>query len=110
MEMVKKVKKQDLKDLIWMHYLHTVRQIPLLETARQNSYIISVSVNSISINVYDTASFDSNDDQEACLDNFAKLIEALTFGNLKVVDRGCEVNGNSYLTYLHIANAYEVVD
>lgn len=107
---MKTVKERDLRKLIWKHYHHIFKQIPLLETDDQACTSIQVDVNSVCINVYDVHPFDSKADQEAFLHDFAKLVEDLTFGNLKVVDMGCEVNEDSYFTWLHIANAYEVIE
>lgn len=105
---MKKVKKSDLRTLIWDSYLHFAKGVPMLKTGKQPCNIIWVDVNSVCISVYDENEFDSEDDQKALMQNFAEHIDAITFGNLKVIDMGCDIE--SKFAWVHIANAYEVVE
>lgn len=105
---MKKVKKSDLRTLIWDSYLHFVKCVPMLDTGKQPCNIIRVDVNSVCISVYDQNEFNSEAYQKALMQNFAEHINAITFGNLKVIDMGCDME-NSF-AWVHIANAYEVVE
>ena len=74
--------------------------------------IYALKVDTICIQLYDKKPFDSEHCQRSLLEDFANAIEKITLGNLKVVDMGCVINENdgSHLTWVHIANAYEVID
>ena len=102
---MKTVKKRELERLVRDSYLHLVHCIPMLDTPKQPRTIIDVNVNSICISIYDHCEFDSEDDQNALMQNFADYINKITFGNLKVADMGCNIE--SKFSWVHIANAYE---
>ena len=110
---MKKVRKCDLVELISQYYCNFIRFMPTLEIA-DGKHGISILINSICIHVIDHNEFDSESDQEACMQDFAKQIEAITFGNLKVTYKGCKIKGKgigkSFLSWMDIANAYEVVE
>ena len=110
---MKRVKRQELRDLIWEHYLNKVRRVPMLDAYKQPiDTIYALKVDTICIQLYDKKPFDSKLNQESFLQDFANAIEEITLGNLKVVNMGCAINENdgSYLTWVHIASAYEVID
>ena len=110
---MKRVKRQELYDLIREYYLNKVRGVPILDAYKEpTDAIYAMKVDTICILLYDKKPFISTLNQESFLQDFANAIEKITLGNLKVVDRGCAINKNdgSYLTWVHIANAYEVID
>ncbi len=107
---MKKVKKSDLRSLIWNNYLNMVRHIPIFKTGNQPFDMIRIDVNSVCINVYDNKEFLSEENHMECLKNLATHIEALTFGNLKVINMGCEKGEDWYLTWMNIACAYEIAE
>lgn len=106
---MKKVRKVDLVDLIAQYYCDFIELMPVDEIADGNNGV-SINVNSICIYVIDNNQFDSESDRESLMENFAEQIEAITFGNLKVTYKGCKIVGNSCLSWMYIANAYEVVE
>lgn len=107
---MKKVKKQDLEHMMWECYLNIVYpDVQTMNARDQLSTMIWVDVNSIRINVNDKNNFNSKKHQMECLENFASHIEALSFGNLKVINKECKEKENSYYTFIQIACAYEVV-
>ena len=102
---MKTVKESDLRRLIWDSYLHWVHGIPMLDAHKQLSTNIHVDVNSVCINLYDKREFNSEDERKESMKIFADYINDITFGNLKVVDMGCNIE--SKFSWVHIANAYE---
>lgn len=106
---MKKVRKNDLVQLIAQYYCNFIRLMPVDEIEDGNNGV-SILVNSICIYVIDNNKFSSISEQELCMQNFAKQIEAITFGNLKVTYKGCKNKGNSFVSWMDIANAYEVVE
>ena len=106
---MKKVRKDDLVKLISQYYCNFIRLMPTHEIADGNGGV-SILVDSICIHVIDRNKFDSESVQEACMQNFAEQIEAITFGNLKVTYKGCKIEGNSFLSWMDIAMQYEVVE
>lgn len=106
---MKKVKASDLRDLIWDQYLHIVYHVPILECCNETCYSIRIDVNSVCINIYDTNTYESDDDQKVFLQKFANRIEELTSGKLKAIEIGCEKKNASYLRWLHIAVEYDEV-
>ena len=106
---MKKVRKHDLVELIALYYCNLIRLMPTMDIAAGDNGV-KIRVNSICIHVIDYNQFDSESNQLACMQNFAKQIEAITFGNLKVTCKGCKIEGNSFRSWMEIANAYEVIE
>lgn len=106
---MKKVRKVDLVNLIAQYYCDFIELMPVMDIADGNNGV-SINVNSICIYVIDHNEFDSESDRETLMQTFAEQIEAITFGNLKVTYKGCKIEGNSFLSWMYIANAYEVVE
>ena len=111
---MKKVKKSDLKNLICKSYLFFVKGIMVEDYAKIRSICetrkvspIRIDVNSVCIHVYDSNKFDSEENQKARVQTFADHIEAITFGNLKVINMDCPL---SNFTWVSIANGYEIID
>lgn len=101
---MKKVRRHDLIVLIAGYYWEFIDP----EHKPINDIIsgcgdIKIDVNSICFTVRDFKGLFSKDDvKEAIMNDFAKNIEAITFGNLKVT----RVRDDE----IFIANAYEVID
>lgn len=104
---MKKVRKQELVDLIARLYCDYIELMPLDDIADGN-HGITIDVNSICIYVMDENPFDTVTRRDSKMTCFAKQIEAITFGNLKVTRQNCKIEGNSHLSWMYIANAYEV--
>ncbi len=105
---MKKVRKDDLVKLVAKYYCNFVRSQDVSDIA-EGRCRIHINVDSIYIRVMDFNEFDSNEKQEARLQEFAEQIEAITFGNLKVTYKGCEHNVD-FKSWMYIANAYEVLE
>ncbi len=104
---MKKVRKDDLVNLIAQFYCDFIRLMPVHKiTGVENC--IDINVNSIYISVIDYNYFDSESNQEERMQKFAEQIEAITFGNLKVTYKGCRNKNSTFLSWMYIANAYEV--
>ena len=106
---MKKVRKCDLVNLIAQYYCNFIRLMPRDEIA-DGKHGVSIVVNSICIHVIDYNEFCSKSEQDSRMREFANQIEAVTFGNLKVTYKGFKIEGNSFLSWMDIANAYEVVE
>ena len=106
---MKKVRKCDLVNLIAQYYYNFIRPMPINEIA-DGKHGVSIVVDSICIHVIDYNEFCFVDEQDSCMRNFANQIEAVTFGNLKVTYQGCKIKGNSFFSWMDIANAYEVIE
>lgn len=106
---MKKVRKDDLVELIAQYYCDFIRLMPIDEIVDGN-HGVSIIVNSICIHVTDYNFFCTEREQITRMQDFAKHIEEITFGNLKVTYEVCKVQGISCLSRLDIANAYEVVE
>lgn len=106
---MKKVRKADLVNLIAQYYCDFIKLMPVTDIVKGNNGV-SINVNSIYICVIDHNEFDSKRDKENLMEKFAEQIEAITFGNLKVTYKGCRIKDNSFLSWMYIANAYEVVE
>lgn len=105
----KTVREEDLKNLIAQFYCDFVDLQPVSEITDGNSSV-DITINSICIYVIDYSSFNSEDERKKCLEQFAEQIKAISFGNLKVTYYGCKKDGNSYFSWMYIANAYNVID
>ncbi len=107
---MKKVRKADLVNLIAQLYSDFIRPMRVWEIAEGNEGV-KIDVNPICIYVIDHHMFESASDQEIRIQKFAEQIEAITFGNLKVTYKGCKVGSTiNCLSWMYIANAYEVVE
>lgn len=105
---MKKVKKDDLVRLIAQYYCNFIELTPLLDIIEGKSGI-NITIDTVCIYVDDSREFDSEVEKYACLKKFAEQIEAITFGNLKVTCMGCKKDP-CCLTWMYIANAYELVE
>ena len=106
---MKKVRKNDLVELVAEYYCNFVRPMPTPEIV-DGGHGIVIAVNSICIHVIDCLAFNSESEQDALMQKFSKQIEAITFGNLQVTYKGCKIRGNNFFSWMDIANAYEVID
>lgn len=99
---MKRVWKQDLRDLIARYYSEFLdpEHKPINDTIEGHGEI-QIDINSVYINIYNIKSKCFNQDQIAMRD-FSKKLEAVTCGNLKVT--------NSDSSCIDIANSYEVAE
>ena len=107
---MKAVRRQDLINLIAGYY----REFLDPEHKSINDIIkgygdIEIYIDSIFISIVDCRGLFSNDDvKKVIMTEFAKNLEAVTFGNLKVIRVAC--NKTSGIMWIEIANAYEVIE
>ena len=106
---MKKVKKYDLLTVLSRGYTRYVNFSVSPVEIIDREVCVDIEVNSIYIAIIDRSEFDSEKAQEARMHDFAKYIEAITFGNLKVVYTYCEIDGNYFFSYVEMASAYEIV-
>lgn len=103
---MKKVLKSDLKYLIASHYWEFIdpnhKPINDMLSGRGETVIEIDSVCIRLVNRNKLFSFESPYVKDAIMNEFAKNIEAITFGNLKVI----RIRDNE----VFIANAYDVID
>ncbi len=106
---MKKVRKNDLINLIAQFYCDFIRTMPISEIVSGQGGV-KINIDSIYISVIDYNQFCSESEQEILMQRFAEQIEAITFGNLKVTYKGCSnENGNAF-SLMYIANAYDVIE
>ncbi len=110
---MKTVRKCDLKDLITNFYCKFIAHISLHEHYNL-SYSEQVKVNIRSTHIlvwwnYDT-DLEIETDTKNLVENFAREIEEITFGNLKVTYSSIGAIKNDTTFEIYIANAYEVLD
>lgn len=110
---MKTVRKCDLKDLITNFYCKFIAYISLDEHYNLPC-IEQVRVNIKSTHIlvwwnYDT-DLEIENDTKNLVEDFARKIEEITFGNLKVTYCSTGTIGNNTTFEIYIANAYEVLD
>ena len=103
---MKKVRKQDLEELILLYYQFFIEEIPDYEFERT----ITVNINSIYISVMDYRDFDDEEAKKKVMEKFAKELRKITFGNLEVTYMGVQKDEDECSSWMYIANAYEVIE
>ncbi len=101
---MKKVRKQDLEELIALYYRDFIELVADDEFEKT----VTVDINSIYISVIDQRDFDDEEVKMEVMQDFANELKKITFGNLEVTYKGAKKEGNSCLSWMYIANAYEV--
>lgn len=113
---MKRVKKRDLEELLATFYM-SVESIPISDfiNGTNKGEKVQLDINSVCIYMFDRNKFEDVQKRKEDIKKFAKKIEDVTFGNLKVVESDIyKVESDIYkyefacLTSVVIANAYEV--
>ena len=105
----KRIRKSDLKELLAKFYSDFVELQPIDDIVEDKSSV-NISINSICAYITDSSDFESEVDRNIALNEFAKEIEKISFGDLRVTYKGCRIDGNTCLTWAYVANAYEVIE
>lgn len=109
---MRKVRKEDLEDLITKFYCKFLAHISVDE--HSNLPIAKkVKVNVKSTHILVWWEFDDSDsklDMESAVKDFTKAIEDITLENLKVKYHGIEKLKYSSIAEIYIAYEYEVID
>ncbi len=104
-----KVKSNDLKRLIAQYYCNFIENVSVYDVINGRTDI-NIEMNSIYIKVSSHNRFSDVKARKKKMEKFAKHIEAVTFGNLKVAYMICKIDGPFYVTHMDIANSYEVIE
>ena len=105
---MKAVRMQDLFNLIASYYSEFIdpEHKPINDIINELGDI-QIDINSIYITIWDLRGLFSKDNiKMSIMTEFAKNLEAVTFGNLKVIRIGCRKSA----VWIEIANAYEVIE
>ena len=100
---MKKVRKQDLEELIALCYKESIEV-----TDYEFKKTVVIDINSIYITVMDYREFDDVKAKMKLMQDFAKHLKAISFGKLKVTRKKAKKDGNSCFSLMYIANAYEI--
>ena len=105
---MKAVRREDLINLIASYYCEFIDPDHKPINDILNGYgDIQIDIDSIHITVRDFRGLFSRDIvKSAIMTEFAKNLEAVTFGNLKVI----RIGGRKNSVWIEIANAYEVIE
>lgn len=101
---MKKVRKEDVEKLIFLYYKEFIE----LLTEEEFEASIHVDINSVFIYLIDLRDFKDEGQKENLMENFANQLKKVTFGKLKVTYMGAKKDGNDCISWMYIANAYEV--
>ena len=107
---MKAVRRQDLINLIASYYCEFIdpEHKPINDIIDGHGDI-QIEIDSIYISIGDFRGLFSKDDvKKVIMTEFAKNLEAVTFGNLKVIRIVC--SKRSGRMWIEIANAYEVIE
>ncbi len=105
---MKKVRKSEIEQLIAQYYCDYIEVHPVNEYLHET---LNINVGSIYIFVKENMPVKDKQKKDTKMCNFARAIEEVSFGNLKVVRRSCEKIGeNGWMSYMYIANGYEVIE
>ena len=101
---MKKVREQDVEEIIFLCYKEFIE----LLTEEEFEASIHMDINSVFIHLVDHRYFKNKDKKKKKMVKFAKQLKKDTFGKLKVTYMGAKKEGNTCISGMHIANAYEV--
>ena len=103
---MKKVRKQDVEELISLYYQFFIEEIPDYEF----EITITVNINSIYICVIDHRDFDDEEEKKKVMRDFDKELKKITFGNMRVAYMGAKKDDDGCFSWMYIANAYEFIE
>ena len=103
---MKKVRKEDVEKLLLLYYQFFIKEIPDYEF----EITITVNINSIYIRVIDHRDFDDEEAKKKVMEKFSKELRKITLGNLEVTDMKVQKDEDECISWMNIANAYEVIE
>lgn len=105
---MKKVRKEDVEKLLLLYYQFFIKEIPDYEF----EITITVNINSIYIRVIDHRDFDDEEakKKKKVMEKFSKELRKITLGNLEVTDMKVQKDEDECISWMNIANAYEVIE
>ena len=103
---MKKVRKQEVEELILLYYQMFIECAPDYELEET----VTVDINSIYIRVIDHRDFDDEEAKKKVMEKFAEELRKITFGNLEVTYMGVQKDEDECSSWMYIANAYDIED
>ena len=113
---MKKVKMSELEYTIREAYQYVVFGTDIQKCCEDEVNFklpFRIEINSICITIWDCNPCTSDEERNKKLNDFKNYLDAISFGNLKVIDMGCGCKEDPkypYSTYVIIANGYELVE